>query len=36
VILGAAEALRHQGIGDRDLLDVASYQSGRSRSRAPA
>jgi acetyl-CoA C-acetyltransferase len=28
VILGAAEALRHQGIGDRDLLDVASYQSG--------
>ena len=28
VILGASEALRHQGIGDRDLLDVASYQSG--------
>jgi len=28
VILGAAEAVRHQGIGDRDLLDVAARQSG--------
>jgi acetyl-CoA C-acetyltransferase len=27
-ILGAAEAVRHQGIGDRDLLDVAARQSG--------
>jgi acetyl-CoA C-acetyltransferase len=26
-ILGAAEAVRHHGIGDRDWLDVASYQS---------
>jgi acetyl-CoA acetyltransferase len=28
VILGAAEALRHHGIGERDLLDVAARQSG--------
>ncbi|MGH7895933.1 MAG: thiolase C-terminal domain-containing protein [Candidatus Binatia bacterium] len=28
VILGAAEAVRHHGIGDRDLLDVAARQSG--------
>jgi acetyl-CoA C-acetyltransferase len=27
-ILGAAEAVRHHGIGDRDLLDVAARQSG--------
>jgi acetyl-CoA C-acetyltransferase len=27
-ILGAAEAVRHQGIGERDLLDVAARQSG--------
>src|SRR5215470_4605954 len=27
-ILGAAEAVRHHGIGDRDLLDVAAWQSG--------
>jgi acetyl-CoA C-acetyltransferase len=28
VILGGAEAVRHQGIGDRDLLDIAARQSG--------
>jgi acetyl-CoA C-acetyltransferase len=28
LILGAAEALRHHGVGDRDLLDVAARQSG--------
>jgi len=28
IILGAAEAVRHHGIGDRDLLDVAARQSG--------
>jgi len=28
LILGAAEAMRHHGIGDRDLLDVAARQSG--------
>jgi acetyl-CoA acetyltransferase len=28
LILGAAEALRHHGIGTRDLLDVAACQSG--------
>lgn len=28
VIRGGAEAVRHQGIGDRDLLDVAARQSG--------
>jgi acetyl-CoA C-acetyltransferase len=28
VILGAAEAVRHHGVGDRDLLDVAARQSG--------
>jgi acetyl-CoA C-acetyltransferase len=28
VILGGAEALRHHGIGDRDLIDVAARQSG--------
>jgi acetyl-CoA C-acetyltransferase len=28
LILGAAEAVRHHGIGDRDLLDVAARQSG--------
>ncbi len=28
VILGAAEAIRHSGIGTRDLLDVAARQSG--------
>ncbi len=28
VILSGAEAVRHGGIGDRDLLDVAAYQSG--------
>ena len=28
VILGAAEAVRHHGIGERDLLDVAACQSG--------
>lgn len=27
-ILGAAEAVRHHGIGDRDLLDIAARQSG--------
>ncbi len=28
VILGGAEAVRHAGIGERDLLDVAARQSG--------
>ncbi len=28
VILGAAEAIRHHGLGDRDWLDVAAAQSG--------
>lgn len=28
VILGGAEAVRHHGIGERDLLDVAARQSG--------
>ncbi len=28
VILGGAEAVRHQGIGDRNLLDIAARQSG--------
>jgi acetyl-CoA C-acetyltransferase len=28
VVLGGAEAVRHAGIGDRDLLDVAARQSG--------
>ncbi|HEX6131485.1 MAG TPA: acetyl-CoA acetyltransferase [Actinomycetota bacterium] len=28
VLLGGAEAVRHQGLGDRDLLDVAARQSG--------
>jgi acetyl-CoA C-acetyltransferase len=28
VILGGAEAVRHHGLGDRDLLDVAARQSG--------
>jgi acetyl-CoA C-acetyltransferase len=28
VILGGAEAVRHGGVGDRDLLDVAARQSG--------
>jgi acetyl-CoA C-acetyltransferase len=28
LVLGAAEAMRHHGIGDRDLLDVAARQSG--------
>ena len=28
LILGASEAVRHHGIGDRDLLDVAARQSG--------
>jgi acetyl-CoA C-acetyltransferase len=28
LILGAAEAVRHHGIGDRDLLDIAAWQSG--------
>jgi acetyl-CoA C-acetyltransferase len=28
VILGGAEAARHQGIGERDLLDIAARQSG--------
>ncbi len=28
VILGAAEAVRHHGLGDRDWLDIAARQSG--------
>lgn len=28
VLLGGAEAIRHQGIGDRNLLDIAACQSG--------
>jgi acetyl-CoA C-acetyltransferase len=28
VILGGAEAVRHHGIGERDLLDIAARQSG--------
>jgi acetyl-CoA acetyltransferase len=28
LVLGAAEAVRHHGIGERDLLDVAARQSG--------
>jgi acetyl-CoA C-acetyltransferase len=28
VLLGGSEAVRHQGIGDRDLLDIAARQSG--------
>jgi acetyl-CoA C-acetyltransferase len=28
LILGGAEAVRHQGIGERDLLDIAACQSG--------
>jgi acetyl-CoA C-acetyltransferase len=28
VILGGAEAVRHHGIGQRDLLDIAAHQSG--------
>ena len=28
LVLGAAEAVRHHGIGDRDLLDIAARQSG--------
>jgi acetyl-CoA C-acetyltransferase len=28
VILGGAEAVRHHGVGERDLLDVAARQSG--------
>jgi acetyl-CoA C-acetyltransferase len=28
VMLGGAEAVRHAGIGDRDLLDIAARQSG--------
>jgi acetyl-CoA acetyltransferase len=28
VMLGGAEAARHHGIGDRDLLDIAARQSG--------
>lgn len=28
VILGGAEAVRHHGVGDRELLDVAARQSG--------